>query len=71
VWQMHRALGGDKQRRSSTMGGVIGPCFVNLRPSVCIAQGALRRDGGYIKPTCYVCRLASRAPKGVADASGL
>jgi hypothetical protein len=42
-----------------------------MRPSVCIAQGTLRRDGGYIKPAWYVCRVAPRAPKEVADASDL
>jgi hypothetical protein len=45
--------------------------LINLWPSVYIAQGTLRRGGGYFKPTRYVCRVAPRAPTGVAAASGL
>ena len=39
VWQMHRALGWGTRRRSRAKDEVNGPYLVNLRPSVCIAQG--------------------------------
>jgi hypothetical protein len=47
------------------------PLFVNFSPSLCIAQGTIRRGGGCFKLTCYACRVVHTARAGMADASAL
>ena len=44
--------------------------FVNFWPSLGIAKGTIRRGGVCCERTWYVCMVVSRAPEGLADASG-
>jgi hypothetical protein len=71
VSQMLRAFGGGlgvsipHERRGSWF------LFCQLWPSLGIAKGIIRRGCVCCERTWHVCRVVFRAPKGVANASGL